>query len=339
MAIPRHSSWIVRPLTALALTIATLGAFPATGDAAPLPAAAPRPATPQTAAEVRTQLAELYNDARIAYRKRLKEATAADKQARAVQAQYALLAGQVRQVVSAAYKNVPFGQFTTLLTSGSAREFIDQLSTLGLLADRRGALLNRIAGARTAALKAQAQAQAAVAAAQKTQREISSRKTDLAKREQVLKGLLSRFTAAERATLLGVGDRGSRSAPRGPISIGPASAAARKAVQVALDQLGDSYSWGAAGPDAFDCSGLTMYAWSAAGLGLPHSSRAQAGMGTTIPRSQVRAGDIVAFYPGNIHHVGLAIDNQRMVHAPTYGQPVQIASIDSSPFATAVRVG
>jgi peptidoglycan DL-endopeptidase CwlO len=347
VATPRSLSWMLRPLTALALAAATLGAFPATGDAAPHPAAAPRPATPQTAAEARTQLAELgeqgekvaelYNDARVAYKKRLKESRAADKQARAAQAQYAVLAGQVKQVVSSAYKNVPFGQFTTLLTSGSPREFIDQLSTLGLLADRRGALLNRIAGVRAAALKAQAKAQTAVAAAQKTQREIAARKADLAKREQVLRGLLSRFTASERAALLAPDDRASRSAPRGPISVGPASGAARKAAQVALDQLGDCYSWGAAGPSCFDCSGLTMYAYAAAGINLPHSSAAQSTMGSAVSRSAVRAGDLVTYYLP-VHHVGIAIDGNRIVHAPTYGQPVTIASIDHAPVNSIRRV-
>jgi len=81
-----------------------------------------------------------------------------------------------------------------------------------------------------------------------------------------------------------------------------------------------------------------MYSWAAAGVSLPHSSSAQYGVGMHISRSQVRAGDLVFFY-SPIHHVGIAISNSQMVHAPTWGQPVQVASIDSSPYVGATRVG
>ena len=62
----------------------------------------------------------------------------------------------------------------------------------------------------------------------------------------------------------------------------PASGRAAAAVQYALAQVGDAYVYGAAGPSAFDCSGLTMFAWGAAGVGLPHSSSAQFGSGPRI---------------------------------------------------------
>jgi len=122
------------------------------------------------------------------------------------------------------------------------------------------------------------------------------------------------------------------------VAVGPASGAAQKAVQTALAQIGDPYVWAAAGPDQFDCSGLTSYAWAAAGVSIPHSSSQQYGYGTHISRSQVRAGDLVFFY-SPISHVGIAINNTQMVHASTYGVPVKIADIDSSPFVGATRVG
>jgi cell wall-associated NlpC family hydrolase len=77
------------------------------------------------------------------------------------------------------------------------------------------------------------------------------------------------------------------------------SAAARTAVTFALAQLGRPYVFGAAGPDAFDCSGLTMAAWAAAGVALPHLAAAQAGQGTPEPAdlSHAGSGDLV-FIPG-----------------------------------------
>ena len=81
-----------------------------------------------------------------------------------------------------------------------------------------------------------------------------------------------------------------------------------------------------------------MYAWASAGVQLPHSSAGQSTLGTHISRSQVRAGDLVFFY-SPIHHVGIAINNTQMVHASTYGVPVQVANIDSFPYSGATRVG
>jgi peptidoglycan DL-endopeptidase CwlO len=343
VASPRHPSWLLRSLAILAAIAATLGVFA-------LPASAvPRPPAPQTASEARAQLqkfneqleilAERYNDATILLAKRRKEFRTADRKARAIQKEYAVLAGQVRQVVSAAYKNVPFGQFTTMLTSGSPREFIDQLSALGLIARRRGALIDRIAGVRANALRAQSQAQSALSDAQKLERDLRARKGELNKRADQSRAMLSRLTREERAAFFasqGTTDRASRSVGR--VDVGPASAAAKKAVEVALAQVGDPYQWAATGPDSFDCSGLTMYAWAAAGVALPHSSSAQYGVGTRISRSEVRAGDLVFFY-SPIHHVGIAISNSQMVSAPSTGDVVKVSTIAGRPYVGATRVG
>jgi cell wall-associated NlpC family hydrolase len=330
---------LLRSLTVLTLTAATLAGLPAASDAAP--------PTPTTAGDARAQLsalssqaeivAEQYNDARVVLARRLREYKAADKQARAIQVQYAALAGQVKHVVAGVYKTVPFSQFTLMLTSTSPREFMDQMSALNVIAARRGAVLGRLATVRVAALKAQTSAQSALTAAQKVQRDIAAKKADLAKRKVALEGVLSRLSLADRYA---VGDptRASRGDSRGPVSVGPASAAAHTAVQTALAQRGDPYVWAAAGPSSYDCSGLTMYSWAAAGVGLPHSSSGQYGVGTHVSRSEVRAGDLVFFY-SPIHHVGLAINNTQMVHASTYGVPVQVANIDSFPFVGATRVG
>jgi len=104
--------------------------------------------------------------------------------------------------------------------------------------------------------------------------------------------------------------------------------AAQVAVDTAMAQIGDPYVWAAAGPDAFDCSGLTQYAYAAAGISLPHSSSMQSQMGTPVSRSELQPGDLVFFY-SPVSHVGMYIGNGQMVHASTSGQPVQVASIDS----------
>jgi cell wall-associated NlpC family hydrolase len=116
------------------------------------------------------------------------------------------------------------------------------------------------------------------------------------------------------------------------------SGRAGAAVQYALGQVGDSYVYGAAGPDAFDCSGLTMMAWAAAGVSLPHSSGAQMGSGTPVSQSQLAPGDLV-FYYSPVSHVGIYIGNGQIVHAANPSTGVQVAPVFSMPYSGAVRPG
>ena len=99
---------------------------------------------------------------------------------------------------------------------------------------------------------------------------------------------------------------------------------------------GDRYVWSGDGPDSWDCSGLTMAAWRAAGISLPHSSAEQYAQGHKISRSDLQPGDLVFFY-SPISHVGLYLGNGRMVHAPNPSRHVEIQSINALPYAGAVR--
>lgn len=98
-------------------------------------------------------------------------------------------------------------------------------------------------------------------------------------------------------------------------------------VRYALAQVGESYRFGATGPSSWDCSGLTMRAFAQVGIRLPHQSGQQGRYGRSIPRSQVRAGDLVA-YGG---HVGIATSNRTMVHAANPRKGVVHTAIYGSP--------
>jgi cell wall-associated NlpC family hydrolase len=110
----------------------------------------------------------------------------------------------------------------------------------------------------------------------------------------------------------------------------PAGGAAA-AIAFAKAQLGDPYVWGAAGPDAWDCSGLTMGAWQAGGVSLPHYSVAQYDATTHITASQLQPGDLVFWGttsdPSSIHHVAMYIGDGMIIHAPRTGRPVEIDSM------------
>jgi cell wall-associated NlpC family hydrolase len=92
-------------------------------------------------------------------------------------------------------------------------------------------------------------------------------------------------------------------------------------VSAATAQIGDGYAWGGSGPDAFDCSGLTAFAFAHAGIALPHTSQGQAAMGTPVHRDDIRAGDLVFFStagPGP-SHVGIATGRTTVVSATNAG--------------------
>ncbi len=120
------------------------------------------------------------------------------------------------------------------------------------------------------------------------------------------------------------------------VTVTAASQAAKDVVYTALAQRRDPFVWGGAGPNAFDCSGLTQYAYAAAGISLPHSSRMQATMGTAVSRADLQPGDLL-FYYSPVSHVSMYIGNGQMVHASTSGQPVKVVSVDSMGGITAMR--
>jgi cell wall-associated NlpC family hydrolase len=114
------------------------------------------------------------------------------------------------------------------------------------------------------------------------------------------------------------------------------TAAAQVAVDTALAQLGDPYVWAGAGPNTFDCSGLTQYAYGAAGVSLPHSSRMQSQMGVPVSVANLQPGDLVFFY-SPVGHVGMYIGNGQMVHSPTRGDVVKVTNLAHMPGLSAAR--
>jgi peptidoglycan DL-endopeptidase CwlO len=113
-----------------------------------------------------------------------------------------------------------------------------------------------------------------------------------------------------------------------PPSIPPASSRAGTAVNAAMSQLGVAYRFAAAEPGvAFDCSGLTMWAWAQAGVGLPHQSSAQYSSVAHVPSSAAQPGDLI-FYYSPISHVGLYLGGGQMVHASMPGVGVVVSSVN-----------
>ncbi len=126
----------------------------------------------------------------------------------------------------------------------------------------------------------------------------------------------------------GGGATAARAAAPAPVSIPAASSRAGTAVNAALSQLGTPYRFAASEPGvAFDCSGLTSWAWGQAGVSLPHQSRAQAGVVPSIPIEAAQPGDLVFFY-SPISHVGIYLGGGMMVDAPNSGNVVRTTGVN-----------
>jgi cell wall-associated NlpC family hydrolase len=129
--------------------------------------------------------------------------------------------------------------------------------------------------------------------------------------------------AAASAAISASSGSGSGSAGGGYTGGGRAA----RAVQYALSQVGDRYVAAAAGPNSFDCSGLTMQAWRQAGISLPHYSRSQFSVTRRVPLSQAQPGDLVFYFGSGAHHVGMYIGNGKMVHAANPRTGVVVTSV------------
>ncbi len=339
-------------LAAVAATSLTLA--PIIGHAEPVtadrPAAQPA-AEPTTAAEAQEQVAELnhqleivteqYNDAQILLDDREAEAALATAQLGQVQRDIAELDAQVRQVAQSAYTGDQLAGFTVLMTSASPQEFLDKLNTLDAISAHSNDLATDLGLAQQHAQDLAATAERALAEADAAAADLASKQATIEAGLPVVEALLATLTEQERQVALAShgpstdsdersdeperADRSERT-PSSPISA--PTQAAQIAVDTAYAQLGDPYVWAADGPDSFDCSGLTMYSYAAAGISLPHSSRMQSTMGVYVPRDQLQPGDLV-FYYSPVSHVGIYIGNNELIEAPNSGGVVQIRDLDA----------
>ena len=120
-----------------------------------------------------------------------------------------------------------------------------------------------------------------------------------------------------------------------PAPFAPQQTVGQRAADAALSKVGAPYSYGAAGPNAFDCSGLVKWSYEQAGRELPRTSYEQLEEGAPVSLDALQPGDVVSFYGGS--HSALYVGDGNVVHASTAGEPVKVAPISSMPVAGARR--
>jgi len=243
----------------------------------------------------------------------------------------------------------------TVLRHSADAALAQQQAAAQAVAQAKAAAQSRLAGqqAQVDAIQAQrTQLITMLAAAKRTSVTLEAQRVAGLERERQARVAAAAAAAARRAAAAararaasargshggGSGGGGSSPAPvpaPGGSSHGTSSGAAA-AIAYAQAQLGKPYVWGAAGPDAFDCSGLTMQAWARGGVSLPHSSVAQYADSQPVSLGDLRPGDLI-FYATDpndyqtIYHVGLYVGGGQMIEAPHTGDVVKYFGIYDQP--------
>ncbi|MBN9100374.1 MAG: C40 family peptidase [Pseudonocardia sp.] len=242
---------------------------------------------------------------------------------------------QVDAVAMATFESGNLDQFNALLASGSPQDFLDQMSALESLSSQYKEALGQLSAevdkttaAQSDADAAVARAQAAVAQATKAEQDLGARKKDAEMRIDEAEKLLAQLSPQQRR------DRNGPGADAPDIT---GSGVGVEALRAAATQLGKPYVWGAEGPNSYDCSGLTSWAFKKAGVTLPRSSSQQALVGRAVSWDQLQPGDLV-FYYSPVSHVGIYAGNGTFIDAPQSGDVVKYQKVSRSAFTGARRV-
>lgn len=272
--------------------------------------------------------------------KRAADATvvAAKREVTAVQARRDSLQPTVDAIVRANYKGSRTNRTFALLVSDSPQKMLDQMSTLDFInrdvvttIDGFKKATAAAAGAEQRAVTAAKSADDAKTDAERKRDDLQVKKSQLATEIARIKALYDRLTGAQRGALIGP------NVPVDPTKIPPGGASEAVAVRAALTRVGMPYAWGGSGPGQFDCSGLMLWAYKQAGKSLPRTSQAQLAGGQPVSRSDLKPGDIIVYYAAATH-VGMYIGDGKVVHASTFGVPVQVVPVDKAgPYKSAVR--
>ncbi|MFD7641727.1 NlpC/P60 family protein [Kitasatospora sp. NPDC059795] len=338
----------------LPLAVALLVAAAAPGAAEPAP-----PPDSATAGTALDQLAHDLADARHSAESAEQRSTAAEAQLGSKQRESADAANRAEQerakvveaeaqaaeLVAEQYRNGPLGalgSLARLFLSDRPEDVLGHRQREFERAHTAAEVLNDLRQARErfvlAAEQARQAEESAAAAAKDAQQAMTEARTAADRTARLLD-----TTPADQLELLERqdGDRADQARQQALAAgvFGPggsASRGGRRAVAFALAQLGKPYLWGGAGPDAFDCSGLTSQAWQAGGIGIPRTSEEQWAALPRIPLRELRPGDLIVYHH-DAGHIALYLGGGTVVHAPHTGTVVKLAPVTMLPVLGALR--
>lgn len=281
--------------------------------------------------EQATEAAEGAQEAKVQLAKLKKTLDTVQQQATQQGASVTALNKTIGQIANERYKSGPLSQSLELLFSTDPGLYLSAAGSLEAVTRQKTADLKKFSVATqrlTATSLTVADKLAMVKAAEaKFTRQLALANSKLKEAEE----LLAKLTAAERERLAKLNedqeDADQQKSLSDAAKYSGVSGRGGIAIKYALAQIGDKYVFGAAGLTYWDCSGLTMRAFAAAGVSLPHSSRAQYRYGKAVARKDLQPGDLV-FFGKPISHVAIYLGPDRMLHAPRSGSRVKIANMD-----------
>lgn len=249
------------------------------------------------------------------------------------------LQGEVDRIASAKYRGVVIDPVAQVIGSDDPQTAIDRSAYLTTLTAETEGAVSKLLDATAAANDLRNQANQAMEAAEYRKNSLVAEKDALAREQEQLQ--LQMDDVIARVDSLSEEDKARWVAKNGPIEYTIAGLTGTNqlgllALEAGMTKLGAPYSWGAAGPDAFDCSGLVLWAYQQQGITVPRTSQAQMAGGTPVSQAELQPGDVVGFYPGATH-VGIYAGNGMILHASDYGIPVQVVPMDTMPFYGARR--
>ncbi|WP_240742312.1 NlpC/P60 family protein [Micromonospora zingiberis] len=235
---------------------------------------------------------------------------------------------RVGALAARAYKGGTVGAVNALLGSRSPGEVVEQIGLLDRYAHYQQQDVRQASELRD-------ELAAAKAGLDRTIVQLTRAEADLAAKRRQIDAEIDRL---QRLRLRAYDNGGGGPLRPAPCPAGYPGGPAGVAVKFACAQIGKPYSWGAEGPNAYDCSGLMLAAWARAGVALPHNAARQRQVTASVSRGDLRPGDLV-FYYRDLHHVGMYVGGGWVVHASRAGQPVKMKRMDSSPIHSFGRPG
>jgi peptidoglycan DL-endopeptidase CwlO len=302
------------------------------------------------------EASERYNAATETLAEIERRLTAAENDAQRQEARVQKLTADMGGFAAATYRAGGLDPTVQAMLAEDPDDFLARSSVIDAYATQQAEQLNAVAAERQQLeqkrlivdeeLSRQAAIKAVLAAEKKTVDSLVAEQEELlAKLTAEEKARIAREQERARLAALAerdeVSERISRSSTPAPNV--PASGRAAIAVRAALSKIGAPYVYGTAGPNTFDCSGFTSWAWAQAGVSLSHSSSVQATQGTRVSVSQLQPGDIL-FYDSPVSHVAMYIGDGMVVHASNPQTDVTTAPMyqaggSAKPFAGAMRPG
>lgn len=247
----------------------------------------------------------------------------------AARAQKAMAGSQlaVSQLAAMGYMNQGYDPTLQMMTSGDPTLFLNQASTVLEINNQAGMRLTNLQKMQIASQRAQATAKEEIATVNQLQGQINGK-------VKAIQSKLDILNSSAMAQAMAIFDQ-TGSYPN--IVLPLATNVGTTALRAALTQRGKPYLWGAAGPDAYDCSGLVVWAFAQEGISLPHYTGSLWNSGMHVSRDQLEPGDLVFFF-ADISHVGIYLGNGLMVDAPSAGQDVQVQAVFWDAYVGAVRI-